>query len=76
MSKTMTLNLPDAEAAYIAARADECEMSKTAVVRQALHLYQLVTERAKAGETLHFSGDAERVALFIGPGFGSAAEAK
>lgn len=71
MSKqTMTLNLPDAEMAYVEARAAECDMSKTAVVRQALRLYQLVTERAKAGEQMHFSGDAERVALFIGPGFG------
>lgn len=66
--QTMTLNLPDAEMAYIEARAAECDMSKTAVVRQAVRLYQLVTERLKAGETLRFSGDLEREALFVFPG--------
>lgn len=67
--QTMTLNLPQAEMAYIEARAAECEMSKTAVVRQAIRLYQLVNIRLAAGETLSFSGDRERLALFIGPGF-------
>jgi hypothetical protein len=66
---TMTLNLPPAEMAYVKARATECDMSKTAVVRSALRLYQLVTERLKAGETMHFSGDKERIALFVGPDF-------
>lgn len=67
--ETMTLNLPPAEMAYIEARATECDMSKTAVVRSALRLYQLVTERLKAGETMTFSGDKERIALFVGPDF-------
>ena len=70
MSKpTMTLNLPDAEMAYIEQRALECDMSKTAVVRQAIRLYQLVNIRLAAGETISFSGDKVRIAMFIGPGF-------
>jgi hypothetical protein len=73
---TMTLNLPPAEMAYVKARATECDMSKTAVVRSALRLYQLVTERLKAGETMHFSGDkradrAVRRAGFPSPDQGS-----
>lgn len=67
----MTLNLPPAEMAYVEARAAECDMSKTAVVRSAIRLYQLVNERLKAGETMSFSGDKERIALFIGPDFAS-----
>lgn len=70
MSKpTMTLNLPEAEMAYIEQRAAECDMSKTAVVRQAIRLYQLVNTRLAAGETMSFTGDRERVAMFIGTGF-------
>jgi hypothetical protein len=71
--QTMTLNLSDREMAAIAALAEQQELSKTAVIRQALRLYQLVNERIRAGETMTFSGDQERIALFIGPGFGEAA---
>ncbi len=66
---TMTLNLSDREMEALTALADEQELSKTGVMRQALHLYQLVTARIKSGETMHFSGDKERVVEFIGPGF-------
>lgn len=66
---TMTLNLTRREMDAIEEIAVECDMSKTAVVRAALRTYQLVRERVKAGETLTFSGDKERIALFVGPGF-------
>jgi predicted transcriptional regulator len=66
----MTLNLSEREMAALDQLATEMDMSKTAVMRQALRLYQLVHERIKAGETMTFSGDKERIALFVGPGLG------
>lgn len=66
---TMTLNMSNEEMAVLDAIAAECDMSKTAVMRQALRLYQLVRSRMKAGETMSFSGDPARVLQFIGPGF-------
>lgn len=68
---TMTLNLPAREMEGLERIAAETEMSKTAVMRSALRLYDLVRARIKAGETMSFSGDKERIALFIGPGFES-----
>lgn len=67
---TMTLNLPAREMAVVEELAAAQGLSKTGVMRQALKLYQLVHERVKAGETMSFSGDKERITLFIGPGFG------
>jgi len=66
---TMTLNLRDEEMAVIEAMCAEHEMSKTALIKQALRVYQLISARQKAGETLTFSGDRERAILFVGPGF-------
>lgn len=63
---TMTLNLSHAEMAVIESLASEMDVSKTLIVRQALRLYQLAHVRAKAGETLHFSGDKDRAVLFLG----------
>lgn len=67
--KTMTLNIRDEEMAAIEAMCLEHEMSKTALIKQALRVYQLISARQKAGETMTFSGDRERAILFIGPGF-------
>lgn len=69
MTKTMTLNLSEREMAVVEDMAGESGLSKTGVIKQALRLYQLIQTRIKAGETLTFSGDKERIALFIGPGF-------
>lgn len=66
---TMTLNMSDEEMAALEALASEFDMSKTAVIKQAFRLYQLVVKRQEAGETMHFSGDRERAIQFIGPGF-------
>jgi hypothetical protein len=66
---TMTLNLTDAEMAALDTLATEHDLSKTAVMRQALRLYQLVNHRIKAGETLSFSGDEKRAIAFLGIGF-------
>lgn len=66
---TMTLNLSEREAAVLEELATDADMTKTAVMRQALRIYQFIRSRHKAGETMHFSGDKERLVLFVGPGF-------
>lgn len=50
--KTMTLNLTEPEMAALDALCSEKDMSKTAVLRQALRLYQLVNSRLRVGEKL------------------------
>lgn len=64
--KTMRLNLSEREMAALDALATDKGMSKTAIMRQALRLYQLVDKRLKAGERMMFSGDDQRVIEFIG----------
>lgn len=66
---TMTFNLRDEEMEVLDALAEEQEMSKTQLLKQALRLYQLVNRRLKNGETITFSGDRERIIEFVGPGF-------
>lgn len=55
--RTMTLNLTEPEMAALEALCVEKDMSKTAVLRQALRLYQLVNARLKAGEKLFFEDE-------------------
>jgi predicted transcriptional regulator len=62
---TMTLNLSASEMAVVDHLAKAKGLSKTALLRQALRLYQEVDARLSAGETMHFSGDAERVQLLL-----------
>lgn len=64
--KTMTLNLSEKEMAVLDELATEKDMSKTAVMRQALRLYQLVNVRLNAGERMMFTGDEQRMVEFIG----------
>lgn len=52
--KTMTLNLTDAEMAVLEQLSAEKDMSKTAVLRQALRLYQVINERLRTGDKLFF----------------------
>lgn len=68
--KTMTLNLSEREMTVLDGLAAHHNMSKTAVMRQALRLYQMVHERMQAGETFHMSGDQERAVQFVGVGLG------
>lgn len=65
----MTLRLTANEMAMVEALAASHGISKTALIRQALRVYQLIQHRISQGETMTFSGDKERVALFVGPGF-------
>lgn len=67
--KTMTLNLTNAEMGVLESFAEEFGMSKTAVMRSALRLYQLVQHRLKNGETMTWSGDHKRLVEFVGPDF-------
>lgn len=57
--RTMTLNLTDTEMDALEELAAEKELSKTAVVRQALRLYQTVSLRLKEGEKLFFEDEGE-----------------
>lgn len=63
--RSMTLNLTDAESEAIENIAKSVEMTKTAVIRQGLRLYQLVHTKAKAGEKLAFTKDGKLVELII-----------
>ena len=64
--KTMTLNLTDAEMAAVEELAKQKDLSKTAVVRQALRLYQLVEARLAAGEKLFFEdGEKKKAELMV-----------
>lgn len=54
LKRTMTLNLTEAEMTALEELSAEKEMSKTAILRQALRLYQLITVRINTGEKLFF----------------------
>jgi hypothetical protein len=50
--KPMTLNLSERDMAVLEELAKKKEMSKTALVRQALRLYQVIDARLEVGEKL------------------------
>jgi len=58
--RTMTLNLTEAEMRALDTLAVQKDLSKTAVIRQALRLYQLVDSRLSKGEKLFFEDEAKR----------------
>jgi predicted transcriptional regulator len=60
LRRTMTLNLTDAEMQALEALADEKDLSKTAVLRQALRLYQMIDARLAKGEKLLFEDDDKK----------------
>ena len=60
VKKTMTLNLTDAEMQALQDLCDKKDLSKTAVLRQALRLYQLVDVRLEQGGKLFFEDDAKK----------------
>jgi predicted transcriptional regulator len=55
--KTMTLNLTDAEMGVLEELANKKELTKTALIRQAIRLYQLIEARLSAGEKLVFEDE-------------------
>jgi hypothetical protein len=48
--RTMTLNLTDAEMNVLEALSTQKDLNKTAVIRQALRLYQMVDQRLREGK--------------------------
>jgi hypothetical protein len=65
--KTMTLNLTEAEMSVLEDLCTKKDMSKTAVLRQALRLYQLVETKLEQGGKLLFEDDdkKEKVEVMI-----------
>ncbi|MGD0228174.1 MAG: transcriptional regulator [Terriglobia bacterium] len=55
--KTMTLNMTDEEMNVLEQLSQRKEMSKTALLRQALRLYQMVDARLADGQKLFFERD-------------------
>ena len=55
--KTMTINLSDIEMEALEELCKRKDLSKTAIMRQALRLYQLVDDRLAGGERLYFEHD-------------------
>lgn len=58
--RTMTLNLTDAEMRALEDLAQRKELTKTALIRQALRLYQLVDSRLSQGEKLFFEDEVNK----------------
>lgn len=58
--RTMTLNLTEVEMAALDELARKKDLSKTALIRQALRLYQVVDARLASGEKLFFEDDLEK----------------
>lgn len=55
--RTMTLNLTDAEMGVLEDLCVKKDLSKTAVLRQALRLYQAVETRVERGAKLFFENE-------------------
>lgn len=55
--RTMTLNLTDAEMQVLEELSERKDLSKTALLRQALRLYQLIDVRTSQGGKLYFEDD-------------------
>jgi predicted transcriptional regulator len=58
--RTMTLNLTDAEMRVLDELSERKDLTKTAVLRQALRLYQMVEARLERGEKLLFENNATK----------------
>ena len=60
--RTMTLNLTDAEMAALDELSRKKDLSKTAVLRQALRLFQAIDARIERGDKLYFEDDKKEKA--------------
>lgn len=58
--RTMTLNLTEAEMSALEELSRKKDLSKTAVLRQALRLFQAVDVRLERGEKLYFEDEAKK----------------
>jgi len=52
VKKTMTLNLTEAEMGVLEALSEKKDLSKTALLRQALRMYQVIEARLEDGDRL------------------------
>ena len=55
--KTMTLNLTEAEMEVLEVLSEKKELSKTALLRQALRIYQVFEARLESGNKLFFENE-------------------
>lgn len=55
--RTMTLNLTDVEMNALEQLCEKKDLSKTAVLRQALRLYQMIEVRIERGEKVFIEND-------------------
>lgn len=64
--KTMTLNLTEKEMQVIEKLAKEKDLSKTALVRQAIRMYQIIEARLANGEKLFVEdNDKQKTELMV-----------
>ena len=59
--KTMTLNLTEAEMQVLGELSAKKELSKTALIRQALRVYQAIEARLENGDKLFFEDEKTKV---------------
>lgn len=57
VKKSMTLNLTETEMQVLEELSKKKELTKTAVIRQAIRLYQMVEARLAGGEKLIFEDE-------------------
>ena len=58
--RTMTLNLTNDEMNALDALSDRYDMSKTAIIRKALRMYQMIDTRLQRGEKLFMEDEVEK----------------
>ena len=60
VKRTMTLNLTEAEMEVLTALSEKKELSKTALLRQALRMYQTIEARLDSGNKLFFEHEVTK----------------
>ncbi len=58
--KTMTLNLTETEMTVLEQLCSAKDLSKTALLRQALRLYQMLECKTREGQKLYFENDSTK----------------
>ncbi len=58
--RTMTLNLTDEEMGLLDELSSHYDMSKTAILRKALRMYQVIDARLRKGEKLFTEDELEK----------------
>jgi hypothetical protein len=58
--RTMTLNLTEDEMTSLEALSNRYDMTKTAVIRKALRMYQVIDERLQRGDKLFLEDEIEK----------------